>query len=232
MNNNSIINPSIIPINNRSKFMSANLSINKVLLIQPPAYTDNNRRNMNPNLPLGIAYIAAVLEQEGYEVDMLDAFIEGWNNSTRIDDETILVGMSYDKISQYITDSSPDLVGVTSMFTSQRKNAHKIAEIVKNIDLSIPVVFGGAHPTAVPKTVISDTNIDFVILGEGENSIVPLINAIKNGGDFLMLDGIAYKSDSGQDVVLDKTNHIEDLDTIPFPARHLLPIEKYLFLFF
>ena len=142
--------------------------IKKVLLIQPPAYTNNKRSYMNPNPPLGIAYIAAVLRKEGYEVSILDAFIEGWDRSERITSEKLLVGISFDEIRLRIEKLNPDLVGITSMFTCQRKNVHQIAKIVKEISINIPVIVGGAHPSAATSSVIQDKNIDFAVLGEGE----------------------------------------------------------------
>lgn len=182
---------------------------------------------MNPNPPLGIAYIAAILEQAGYEVRILDAFIEGWDTSIRINHEKLLVGLPYDEIEDYVRDYQPDFVGITSMFTSQRKNAHKVAEVVKKVDRKIPVIFGGAHPTAAPESVIDDENVDFAVLGEGDNLIVPLIEAIKGSGEVRHLNGLAYKDDSGNNVVVEKVDQIENLDEIPYPARHLLPIQKY-----
>ena len=201
--------------------------IKKVLLIQPPAYTNNQRSDMNPNPPLGIAYIAAVLEKAGYEVSILDAFIEGWDRSERITPEKLLVGISFDEIRLRIEKLNPDLVGITSMFTSQRKNVHQIAKIVKEISINIPVIVGGAHPSAATSSVIQDKNIDFAVLGEGENSILPLFDAIENNLDFSKLNGIAYLDDNSDEIIIDKSEQIEDLDTIPFPARHLLPMDKY-----
>lgn len=202
-------------------------TIQRVLLVQPPAFTNNARQDMNPNPPLGIAYIAAILEQAGYEVRILDAFIEGWDTSIRINHEKLLVGLPYDEIEDYVRDYQPDFVGITSMFTSQRKNAHKVAEVVKKVDRKIPVIFGGAHPTAAPESVIDDENVDFAVLGEGDNLIVPLIEAIKGSGEVRHLNGLAYKDDSGNNVVVEKVDQIENLDEIPYPARHLLPIQKY-----
>ena len=202
-------------------------SLRKVLLIQPPAFSNNGRTDMNPNLPLGIAYIAAVLEREGYGVTMLDAFIEGWNQETRITDEKILVGLPYPDIKKAIAAVAPDVVGITSMFTSQRKNAHAVAALAKEVNPKTFVVMGGAHPTAAPETVLADPNVDFVVMGEGDNTIGPLLECLADGGDLATIDGIVYRNANGQLVNQKKTRQVEDLDSLPFPARHLLPMEKY-----
>jgi anaerobic magnesium-protoporphyrin IX monomethyl ester cyclase len=200
--------------------------IRKILLVQPPSYSNNVRSDMNPNVPLGIAYIAATLEKEGYQVKMLDAFIEDWHRETRVTPEIIRVGMSFEDIKAVIAAEAPDVVGVTSMFTFQRQNAHKIATLAKEVDPSIIVVFGGAHPTAAPEMVLPDPNVDVIVLGEGDNSTVPLLQTIETGGDLRDLDGIAFRN--GSDLVInEKRQQITDLDSLPFPARHLLPMEKY-----
>lgn len=199
----------------------------KVLLIQPPAFSNNLRGDMNPNAPLGIAYIAAVLEKAGYRVQILDAFIEGWHIEQRVTPEKMLVGLPFEQIKSIIARESPDVVGVTSMFTSQRKNAYRVAEIAKEVDASITVILGGAHPTSAPEAVLAEESVDLVILGEGENTIAPLLECIAGDGDLTAIDGIGYRDIAGQPVVQPKVSQIEDLDIIPFPARHLLPMEKY-----
>ena len=201
--------------------------IRKVLLIQPPAYSRNDRGDMTPNAPMGPGYIAAVLEQHGYDVRILDALIEGWDQETRITPEKILVGLTPAQIRDVIAGFAPDVVGVSSMFTSQRANAHEIAEAAKDVDPSIVVIFGGAHPTAAPEMVLADPKVDYAVLAEGENTIVPMLQIIERGGDLNALDGVAFRSSGGAIVVKTKTDTVADIDTLPFPARHLMPMEKY-----
>tara|TARA_Y100000310_G_scaffold275823_1_gene292558 strand:+ start:494 stop:2038 length:1545 start_codon:yes stop_codon:yes gene_type:complete len=199
----------------------------KVMLIQPPAWCNNKRDDMNPNVPLGIAYIGGVLEQEGYDVVMLDAFVEGWDINTRVSPERIRVGLPFEDIQNRIAAEKPDVVGITSMFTSQRKNMHKVVQLVKNVDKEIKVIVGGAHPTSAPESVLSDNNVDAIIMSEGENSIHPLIDALIKGDDLNKLDGVGFRIGNNC-IINEKKDIIQDLDTIPFPARHLLPMEKYI----
>ena len=212
--------PNCEAIRHRSK-------LKKVMLVQPPAFTNNLRSDMNANAPLGIAYIAAVLERDGFSVKILDAFIEGYEQEEQITPEKKRVGLTEIQIEAEIRAFDPDVVGVTSMFTAQRKNAHMVARIVKSIDATIPVIFGGAHATAAPSDVLNDRNVDLVVLGEGENVITQAIKFIEQDTPISNLDGIAFRSSDGQCVELQKTTGIDNLDEIPFPARHLLPMEKY-----
>jgi anaerobic magnesium-protoporphyrin IX monomethyl ester cyclase len=201
--------------------------LKKVLLIQPPAFSNNSRGDMNPNAPLGLAYIAGMLEREKYDVQILDAFIEGWEQENRINEDKILVGLSFQQIKKVVADVNPDVVGITSMFTSQRKNAHQVAKVVKELDKEIVVIFGGAHPTSAHESVMEDPCVDVAVLGEGDNVIASLIRGIEADDDIRKLDGIAYRDEAGNPVAIQKVNQISDLDELPFPARHLLPMEKY-----
>lgn len=200
--------------------------IKKVLLIQPPAYVLRDKSDMNPNVPLGLAYIAAVLEREGYEVRLLDAFIEGLSNEKEIDEERIVIGLSPKQIKEEINKFSPQIVGVSSLFTLQRKNAHSICHIAKEVDADIVTVMGGPHPTAEPTMVLQDDMVDFVVLGEGEESILYLLEHLQGKGDVSKIDGLGFRS-KNRIAINEKCRFIEDLDSIPFPARHLLPMEKY-----
>lgn len=81
---------------------------------------------MNPNVPLGIAYIAATLEKEGYQVKMLDAFIEDWHRETQVTPEMIRVGMRFEDIKTIIAAEAPDVVGITGMFTFRRQSVRQV----------------------------------------------------------------------------------------------------------
>src|SRR5712692_3282816 len=78
------------------------------------------------------------------------------------------VGLSFKEIAARIEAFRPDVVGITNLFTCQRKNAHTVCRIVKEIDRDIVVVIGGKNPTALTDVTMQDPNIDFAIRGEGE----------------------------------------------------------------
>jgi len=214
-----------------------NRRIKRILFIQPPAFSWRlNRLDINPNPPMGAAYMAAVLEREGYEVGILDAFVEGWFRDPvplEDDPENIpfdaveRVGLSFKEIAARIEAFKPDVIGITNLFTCQRKNAHTVCRIVKEIDRDIIVVIGGKNPTALTDVTMQDPNIDFAIRGEGEATMLQLLRAVEQGQDFATIDGVAYRDADGTLRVNPKTQFIDDMDTIPFPARHLLPMELY-----
>jgi magnesium-protoporphyrin IX monomethyl ester (oxidative) cyclase len=197
-----------------------------VLLFIPPAFTFEDNLDINPVPPLGLAYIGAVLEDAGIEVKVFDCLMEGWDNRVNVAENIIRVGSPFEQIEEIIGSYAPDIVGVNNMFTKQHRNAHRIYELAKKVDRNIITVAGGAHPTVLPEDVLSDENVDFAIIGEGEDSFMDLINVIEENKDTSTLDGVGYRKD-GVIRIIPKTTFITDLDRLPFPARHLLGMEKY-----
>lgn len=202
------------------------MKIERVLLFIPPAFTSKDRMDINPVPPLGLGYLAAVLEQNGLHVKIVDCLMEGWGNRENISKETIRMGLPFDKIEEIIRDYRPDIVGVNSLFTRQRENAHRIFALAKGVNKGVVTIAGGAHPSAMPELVLQDPNVDYAVIGEGEDTFTALINVIEGRGGLTMLDGVGYRQD-GQVKIISKTRFIDDLDRIPFPARHLLSMEKY-----
>ena len=203
-----------------------NRKIKKVLLFVPPAFTFKDNLDINPALPLGLGYIAAVLEQMGIEVKVFDCLAEGRKNRQELVEDTVRVGSSLKEIREEIANFNPDLVGVNCLFTRQRRNAHDIFKVTKEINRSILTVMGGAHPTVLPDLVLYDQNVDYVVLGEGERTIVKLIDSLEKGVSLENIDGLGYKKDSLVKINK-KQAFIDNLDSLPFPARHLFNMDKY-----
>ena len=204
----------------------------KILLVVPPSTLWPIERP-HVVVPLGIGYIAGMLEKAGHNVKVLDTIALGWKEylsgwkTKKIDTgQSIHFGLSWEGIERHIRNESPDVIGISSSYTCQSENAYKVADIAKKVDSGVKVITGGAHPTAFPEDVLKNRNIDIVVLGEGENTIVDLVQKIENGSKLSGVNGIAYKERKTI-----KTNQrrefIEDLDSIPFPARHLLPMKEY-----
>lgn len=197
----------------------------KILLINPPCNLKNH--DYFVIVPLGLAYIGAVLERDGHKVAILDTIAEDWRNVEFLTNEIYRRGLSWDKIEERIRQYQPDVVGITCPFTLRFKNALEVAKIAKKVSPDIITVMGGMHPSVLPYDVLSHPEIDFVITGEGEYSFLELVNELESNGDhFEKLDGLGFKKDCTV-TVNQKKDYIGDLDILPFPARHLLPMEKY-----
>lgn len=195
----------------------------RVCLIQPPCTlrSKGGILNFEPRLPLGLAYIAAVLLKEGHEVNVVDAQGEAPNTTVR-DNDLITFGLPWEAIRKRVQEYSPELVGISCLFSSRFSNVLKTARLVKNIDKDIRVICGGIHPTIMPNDVLKNSAIDFVAIGEAEQTILDFVN----GKPYESIDGFAYVS-QGNIHINKKTCFIQDLDSLPFPARHLFPVKEY-----
>ena len=200
--------------------------IKRVLLFIPPAFTFKDRVDINPLPPLGLGYLGSVLEENGIEVKIVDCLIEGWGKRIEVSADTIRIGLPFEDIEEIIRSFGPDIVGVNNLFTKQRQNAHKIYSIAKKINKNIITIAGGAHPTVMPELVLSDPNVDYAVLGEGEKTIIDLIRLIEGTCEISSLDGLGYRKNE-KSTIIPKKRFIENLDELTFPAWHLLNMEKY-----
>lgn len=209
-------------------FALKNNEIRKILLIVPPVTLGKYTRSYNVNYPMGFGYIAAVLRQASYEVIVLDALVEKIQQQIPIQGRKnhYRYGMTSDEIKEFLIRCDPDCVGVTSMFTKQYENTVLVCNIVKEVNPDIPVIVGGAHATADAANCVKEKSIDFVVSGEGEQVIVPLLEAISNKRSFNDIPNISYIDSNGNKVVKPITLY-SDVNSLPFPDRELFPMENY-----
>lgn len=196
----------------------------KILLIQPP-YVDlkSNVKRCQP--PLGLAYLAAVLGKNN-EVVVLDTVAEGFEDEEPAGGNYRRYGLSFEKIKNRISLIKPDMVGVSCLFTTQADNIYELCRLVKECDSRIITVIGGAHPSALPDEALGKRDIDYVIIGEGEDAFSRLVECIKKGVSPSDIDGIGYK-ENNRAIVKAKKNYITVLDSLPFPDWSLFPLESY-----
>ncbi|KPK76267.1 MAG: hypothetical protein AMJ79_07240 [Phycisphaerae bacterium SM23_30] len=198
---------------------------NKILLILPPVILPSYGKVFITE-PLGIAYVGAVLEQLDYQVKIVDSILRrpGFD---RMPDGRKYYGLSCASLKEEIAAWGPDMVGVSSMYTASHEVVEHIFQMIKHeINPEIITLCGGAHPTVCPEGVLSDENVDYVVLGEAEQSTGALLDAINGRGHWADIDGIGYKVE-GRIVVNPKTRFIEELDDLPYPGRHLLDMAGY-----
>ncbi|WNZ29855.1 MAG: radical SAM protein [Candidatus Bathyarchaeota archaeon] len=200
----------------------------RVCLINPPRIHPKVWGQPTVYQPLSIAYVAAVLEKQ-HEVIIIDAPTEGWRNSVDIDETNSKVGLTNEQIAEKIKQFSPDIAGVSIPFSGWSKAAFEVASVIKNVDKDITTVLDGLHPSARPVECLSNPDVDFVVRGEPEYSTLELVNALEKDAttDRLKdIKGIGFK-ENGKLVITGTRPEIEDLDALPFPARHLLPMKTY-----
>lgn len=194
-----------------------------VLLINSYTITPDKRENRY--IPLGLMYVASSVLKSGYSVKLKDI-----HNELLGKEEDEINNFLDDSFVEYLKDAKPDFVGISVLFPMRFESALKIARIVKKVFNDVPIVFGGQHPTLFPEAILNEYSfIDYIVLGEGEESVVKVLDAHFDNKNLLSrIDGIAYRGKDGV-VVNPKTEFIKDLDSIPFPAYDLIDIKDYFF---
>ncbi|MBT6228455.1 MAG: radical SAM protein [Candidatus Scalindua sp.] len=205
--------------------------INNILLINPRnrAYILKESGNINfgKMFPLGLAYVAAALEKEGYQVDIIDAIAEGFENRERVDKEHIRVGISDEQLINKVLQSNPDMVGITNLFSMQAEEVFYIVRLIKKLLPSVPIVLGGSHPSSMPEVVLENPEIDYVIIGEGEKAINELISRLNDHKPLKGHKGLGYRDEEGTIHINKEIDFVEDIDALPMPAYHLFEISNY-----
>lgn len=160
-------------------------------------------------LPYNLCLLAAMI-QDICDVDILDA------NEP---------GMSEDEFKSKIEKLKPDIVGITVLMDQYASAGHNAAKLVKSISKDIKVIMGGVYATVNPGMAIEDSNVDFVVIGEGEYVLKDLIVHFM-GKNPLPEKGICYRL-NGKIINAGHADFIQDLDSLPLPAYHLVDFEKY-----
>lgn len=166
--------------------------------------------------PLGILYIASYLREcvKGINLSVVDGQMAGFSKTLS-------------KINTF----GPDILGI-SVHTLIANGAYEIAKKIKKEHPETLVIMGGSHCTGVPGDVLRRSGADLVCIGEGERTMLEVASAFgaKRGKsediDFSQIDGLAYLKDGGI-VYTRPRQFIENLDTIPFPARDLIDLKSY-----
>lgn len=190
----------------------------KVLLICPPYPKDKIFRKSMKNLgavlpPLGIAYIAAMLEKDGHEVKIIDG--PAW---------ATVFGYGFEELEKDIKDFSPDVVGISAS-NSQIEHAKKALSLAKGVNRECITILGGTLISADPKALLSFEDVDFGVYGEADITFPEILKAVEAKKPVEGLEGVIWRENGP--VKFLKPKMITDLDQIPMPARHLLKMEIY-----
>ncbi|MBU4511804.1 B12-binding domain-containing radical SAM protein [Patescibacteria group bacterium] len=191
----------------------------KILLINEPlrdSIADNDQVNLAEEShmipPLGLLYIASVIKKKStHNVRLFDCQVDK---------------LSYDGIREAVKKIKPDVVGMNTL-TFTLIEVLEVARLVKEVDPKIKVILGGVHVNIYPEETISFPEVDFLILGEGENVIVELLDAISDEDKLRQVTGVVFKNSQGEIINTGKRPLITNLDEIPFPARELTAYQKY-----
>lgn len=180
----------------------------RILLINPPI-----REWSKPNVfPLGLGYVASVLLQGGHEVEILDINAHRWKR---------------EEVEEMLGKATFDIVGIGGIVTTYRYVKWLIS-VLKKCYPGGKIVVGGSVGSSIPRLMLERNPVDIVCMGEGEETVKELVEALEGDRDLSSVKGIWYRDGSGNIIENDKRPPIKDLDSVPLPAWNLFPIEIYL----
>ncbi|MEW6200459.1 MAG: radical SAM protein [bacterium] len=186
---------------------------NRLALIIPPVimhgYRDAGCKQSLPHI--GIGYLASNVNSERAEIKIYDCPVER---------------MTIDKLITELRQFNPDIVGFTAM-THQIDEAATAAAAVKKAFAKTTTIIGGYHATPLPvETLERYPAFDIAVHGEGEITLQYLLDALSDSADLSSINGICYRRND--EIKLNPPRElIRNLDTLSFPAYHLMPMEKY-----
>lgn len=190
----------------------------KILFINPPRFNTiysnlpkflEEKEDSLP--PLGIMYLAAYLEKNSaHSVKILDCQVDN---------------IDYDQLKKTIKNEKPNVIGITAM-TFTLLDVMKVVKITKEENPEIKTVLGGPHVHIYPEQTIKIKEVDYCVLGEGEKTLKDLLDNLGNTENLYKIKGIVFK-DKDKIINTGPREPINDLDSLPFPARHLTPYQKY-----
>ena len=189
----------------------------RIWLVNPPVIRERTGRagSIVQSLffnspPLGLAHIAAVLEQDGHQVWITDCPVEL---------------MSVDELADEARRIEPDLVGITST-TSFFDRAVASAVAVRGALPHVSLCIGGPHFNANPELLLQHAQFDFGVRGEGELTLSEVVGRIDRGQEYGEVPGVVTVQDDQLHLAPPRAL-IPDLDVLPMPSRHLLPLKRY-----
>jgi anaerobic magnesium-protoporphyrin IX monomethyl ester cyclase len=190
----------------------------KILLINPPLFKFINSTPQetmlekdDPMPPLGLMYLAGYLEKNSnHQVKILDCLIEK---------------MDYTQLGRAVLEENPDIVGIT-VLTFTLPAVLETIKTVKRANSKIRIILGGAHVHIYPQESMEMKGVDFCVLGEGEKPLKELLDNLDNVEALYRTKGVVFR-DGDKIINTGPQPFIQDLDSLPFPARHLVPYKKY-----
>ena len=189
----------------------------KVLLLHPPYPKDEIFRKSMKRVgavlpPLGLAYLASILEKGGHEVKIIDgpalATVEGYG---------------FEELAGDLRKFEPRVVGISAAY-SQTEYVKRSLSLIKTIVPESVTILGGSLSTSMPEVLNTFNNLDYGVYGEAEFTFTEILKKIENKKSLENTEGLIWRE--GSKVKFLKPKIMMNIDEIPMPARHLLNFEK------
>ena len=200
------------------------LSYPDIQLIRPPAVESFRFATTSITLPIGLAYISSSLKEHGFKVEILDAVGEAPKNRTGYY-KGYLVGLGLKEIVEKINPNTL-AIGISVIFTHEWPAVVKLIYLIKQKFPNIHLILGGEHISAMPEFSLITSSADYIVMGEGEETIIELIKAIKNRETFQKIEGIGYNINN-QVVINNRRNRRQSIDKISYPDWDSFNVKGY-----
>jgi anaerobic magnesium-protoporphyrin IX monomethyl ester cyclase len=182
----------------------------KITLINPPY--PPNAHSHPPFIPLGIAYLGAVAEKAGHQVTVIDCQAEH---------------LTYDAFKTRLTQIPSDIIGVTAT-TLLYNSAKTLLNIARETHPNAVNIIGGSHATFWDTNALQETPaLDIVVRREGEQTFLEILQRLQTGKPLNDVLGVTFRAKDGSFVRTEDRPFLTDLDSLPFPAYHLLPLDAF-----
>ncbi len=198
-------------------------------LINPPGLKTFSGLNMHtPNPPLGLAYVAGEARKSGFDLSVIDATGEDLDRIKpyKARGDLMVQGLSVAEIVSRLHPST-DIVGIACTFSTFWPLAREVIGVIREARPEIHIILGGEHGTAVPESVLRSSQVDIVVLGEGEDTFVQLLHALSTHTPISSIKGIAF-IDNGTFWSTGLSVRSRAIDEIALPAWDLFPLENYI----
>lgn len=194
----------------------------KVTLINPPLVgMKGDLFGSIPSIPVNISYIAGALIDGGHDVEVIDCYGSEPRWRRLYKDRFILRGISPEEVLERF-DPETDIVGISVHSAVFHRISVDIMHVLRSRHTDLRFVFGGYQATAAAQELVHEQGVDFVILSEGEVSILALVDALERGEPVDSIDGLVWKDGRNE-----KHDYVEDLDTLAVYHTDILPLENY-----
>jgi anaerobic magnesium-protoporphyrin IX monomethyl ester cyclase len=198
-----------------------------VTLLRPPIISSRNSFSAPVTPPMALAYLTAVLERAGIEVDPIDAVGEDITRLELQSETRRMQGMSLESIVKRIHPDT-DILGISVMFSQEWPVIKQLITMIREAHPHLVIIGGGEHVTALPEFSLTDCPaLDYCGLGEGEDILLEFVQTVRNKGDLSRVAGLFYKG-NGAFKRTEARKRIREVDELPWPAWDRLPIDVYL----
>ncbi len=200
----------------------------RVTLIHPPQFVAyGNQVSTIAMPPLGLAYLASSLREAGHPVSLVDGFGDGLDRQTPFGHGSVyLWGLPDEEIVSRIPRDT-EVIGVGQMFSSGWLSVRILLKKIKEAFPSVPLLLGGEHASGLPAMCFSQSPIDLLVQGEGEETLVELVGKLASGDPVEAVPGVGYRKD-GRMMLNPRRNRIRNVNDIPWPAWDLVDLEGYI----